>query len=222
MLRKTLGDTLVRTQLVADGNLGLANSVIDACIQAQVIRLTRTFVSFRLADVARATGLSSAREAELYVLGMIAEGVLSDATIDQLQGTVRFSSNRRGNALDKSMYARFRLLQGNSESGTKLNEREAELLQQMNSMASLSARLRALDERLFRDPKYLRCVALSLCGSQEPLTAKADAFSNSSDSQANVSEMEIDSDKAGAEPQVGGGSHLETSFGLGVDVPFGL
>ena len=73
----------------ADQNSGLVQQVAASMRRRRVLRLTSTFVTLSLADIAAKTGLASAAEAEAELLCMVQEGQLS-ASIDHRVGVVTF------------------------------------------------------------------------------------------------------------------------------------
>lgn len=117
----------------ADGNLGLAKQLVAALPARGVARLTSTYITLPLADIAAAAGLGSAAEAEARVLRMVADGDIF-ATIDARAGVVAFSE----------------------EPGAFDTRRVAQRLQRcVDGVVALSQRLRALDESLAAEPAYV-------------------------------------------------------------------
>lgn len=76
----------------ADKNTGLVAQVCDSMTKTNIKRLTKTFLTLSLEDVAARAGLSSPREAERWLVIMIEEGSIH-ATISQKDGMVRFDTN---------------------------------------------------------------------------------------------------------------------------------
>lgn len=54
--------------IVQDGNMGLVNLVLAAKTKRAIQKLTQTFLTLSLADIAQQVGLDSAAEAEGHVL----------------------------------------------------------------------------------------------------------------------------------------------------------
>ena len=75
-----------------DENMGLIKQCLTQVHKRNIQRLTKTFLTLPLKDVANYIGLDSEKEAELYVLNMIDDGEIS-ATIDQKDGMVVFRDN---------------------------------------------------------------------------------------------------------------------------------
>ncbi|XP_059149301.1 COP9 signalosome complex subunit 3-like isoform X2 [Physella acuta] len=75
-----------------DNNMGLVKQCMTSLIKKNIQRLTKTFLTLSLADMANRVQLSSPREAEKYVLHMIEDGEIF-ATINQKDGMVRFHDN---------------------------------------------------------------------------------------------------------------------------------
>ncbi len=50
-----------------DNNLGLVRQVLASCVVRSIQRLTQTFLTLSLADIAGNVGLASAEEAEAHI-----------------------------------------------------------------------------------------------------------------------------------------------------------
>ncbi|CAD5116258.1 DgyrCDS5166 [Dimorphilus gyrociliatus] len=74
---------------VRDEMLGLVKQTLVSLYKRNIQRLTKTFVTLSLSDMANRVGLENAREAEKYVLQMISDGQVY-AKIDQHNGMVTF------------------------------------------------------------------------------------------------------------------------------------
>ncbi|XP_052477513.1 LOW QUALITY PROTEIN: COP9 signalosome complex subunit 3 [Gossypium raimondii] len=72
-----------------DNNLGLVKQVVSSLYKQNIQRLTQTYLTLSLQDIASTVQLSSVREAEMHVLQMI-QDVEIYATINQKDGMVRF------------------------------------------------------------------------------------------------------------------------------------
>ncbi|XP_062507632.1 COP9 signalosome complex subunit 3-like [Corticium candelabrum] len=72
-----------------DTNMGLVKQVVASMNRKNILRLTKTFLTLSLTDVANRVHLSGSKEAEEYVLRMIEDGEIF-ATIDQAAGMVSF------------------------------------------------------------------------------------------------------------------------------------
>ena len=79
-------------QFLADGNMGLVKQLLPSLLRRQVARLTATFLTLSLADIAEKAGLESPEAAERLVLAMIKDGQLS-ARINQAKNVVEFVSD---------------------------------------------------------------------------------------------------------------------------------
>ncbi|XP_055376294.1 COP9 signalosome complex subunit 3 [Condylostylus longicornis] len=75
-----------------DINLGLVKQVAQSLYKKNIQRLTKTFLTLSLADVASRVQLSSAVEAEKYILNMIKSGEIF-ASINQKDGMVIFKDD---------------------------------------------------------------------------------------------------------------------------------
>ena len=75
-----------------DNNMGLVKQCVTSLYKKNIQRLTKTFLTLSLADMANRVQLSGPREAEKYVLHMIEDGEIF-ATINQRDGMVSFDDN---------------------------------------------------------------------------------------------------------------------------------
>jgi len=75
-----------------DGNFGLVKQVQSAQRRRAIRKLTDTYVTLSLDDMAARAGLSNAAEAERYVLQMIQDGEIF-ARLDQENGMITFHDN---------------------------------------------------------------------------------------------------------------------------------
>ncbi|XP_041996171.1 COP9 signalosome complex subunit 3-like isoform X1 [Salvia splendens] len=73
----------------SDNNLGLVKQVVSSMYKRNIQRLTQTYLTLSLQDIANTVQLNSPKEAEMHVLQMIQEGDIY-ATINQKDGMVRF------------------------------------------------------------------------------------------------------------------------------------
>jgi len=74
-----------------DANMGLVRQVVASQIRTSIKRLTRTFITLSLADLAQRVGLGSPKQVEAELVGMIEAGSIQ-ATISQQDGMVRFDT----------------------------------------------------------------------------------------------------------------------------------
>ncbi|EDV95814.1 COP9 signalosome complex subunit 3 [Drosophila grimshawi] len=75
-----------------DNNVGLAKQVATSLYKRNIQRLTKTFLTLSLSDVASRVQLPSASEAERYILNMIKSGEIF-ASINQKDGMVLFKDD---------------------------------------------------------------------------------------------------------------------------------
>ncbi|KAG6548598.1 hypothetical protein Mapa_010087 [Marchantia paleacea] len=75
-----------------DTNLGLANQVIASLYKRNIQRLTQTYLTLSLQDIADTVQLDGPKEAELHILQMIQDGEIF-ATINQKDGMVSFQED---------------------------------------------------------------------------------------------------------------------------------
>lgn len=86
---------LVNTNLntyTRDENMGLIKQCLTQVHKRNIQRLTKTFLTLSLQDVANHVGLATEKEAEIYILNMIDDGEIF-ATINQKDGMVVFQDN---------------------------------------------------------------------------------------------------------------------------------
>lgn len=76
----------------ADSNLGLARQAVASVHKRNIQRLTMTFLTLSLQDIASTVQLAGPKEAELHVLRMIEDGEIF-ASINQKDGMVRFQED---------------------------------------------------------------------------------------------------------------------------------
>eukprot|EP00624_Nannochloropsis_granulata_P004621 evm.model.NODE_32970_length_10329_cov_25.798626.3 len=77
---------------MADKNLGLARQVLDEVAVKTLRRLTRTYVTLSLEDIAQHAGCATAAAAEKLVVDQVAQGKIV-AAVDEVTGMVFFSEN---------------------------------------------------------------------------------------------------------------------------------
>ncbi|KAL2529114.1 COP9 signalosome complex subunit 3 [Forsythia ovata] len=116
-----------------DKNLGLVKQVVSSMYKRNIQRLTQTYLTLSLQDIANTVQLHSAKEAEMHVLQMIQDGEIY-ATINQKDGMVRFLE-------DPEQY------------------KSCEMIERIDSsiqrIMMLSRKLTDMDELLSCDPLYL-------------------------------------------------------------------
>mmetsp|Transcript_17154 Transcript_17154/g.40035 ORF Transcript_17154/g.40035 Transcript_17154/m.40035 type:complete len:450 (+) Transcript_17154:43-1392(+) len=126
-----------RTVLVRDQNLGLANQALASVYKRNIQRLTQTFVTLSLEDIAQEVGLQGAEEAKGQLLAMIGQGQIS-ASIDESKGMVSFDKS----ADPDTSHVLFK----------KLSEQIAVAME-------LNSKLRAVDEAISTNHAYLSKVS---------------------------------------------------------------
>eukprot|EP00252_Welwitschia_mirabilis_P016920 TRINITY_DN37678_c0_g1_i1.p1 TRINITY_DN37678_c0_g1~~TRINITY_DN37678_c0_g1_i1.p1 ORF type:complete len:424 (-),score=79.39 TRINITY_DN37678_c0_g1_i1:301-1572(-) len=75
-----------------DNNFGLVKQVLSSLYKRNIQRLTQTYLTLSLQDIATTAQLQTAKQAELHVLQMIQEGEIF-ATINQKDGMVSFNED---------------------------------------------------------------------------------------------------------------------------------
>jgi len=86
-----------------DNNMGLVKQVVTSQTRASIRRLTRTFITMSLSDLAIRVGLNSPDQVEKELVNMIQSGYIH-ATISQQDGMVRFDTSQ-GNFSSPEMLA---------------------------------------------------------------------------------------------------------------------
>ncbi|PSR87499.1 COP9 signalosome complex subunit 3 like [Actinidia chinensis var. chinensis] len=116
-----------------DRNLGLVKQVVSSMYKRNIQRLTQTYLTLSLQDIANTVQLNSPKEAEMHVLQMIQDGEIY-ATINQKDGMVRFLE-------DPEQY------------------KTCEMIERIDSsiqrIMALSKKLTAMDEHMSCDSQYL-------------------------------------------------------------------
>ncbi|XP_058187613.1 COP9 signalosome complex subunit 3 [Rhododendron vialii] len=122
-----------RDKFENDHNLGLVKQVVSSMYKQNIQRLTQTYLTLSLQDIANTVQLNSPKEAEMHVLQMIQDGEIY-ATINQKDGMVRFLE-------DPEQY------------------KTCEMIERIDSsiqrIMTLSKKLTAIDEHISCDPQYL-------------------------------------------------------------------
>ncbi|GFY87337.1 proteasome component (PCI) domain protein [Actinidia rufa] len=123
---------MIKTHIM-DLNLGLVKQVVLSMYKQNIQRLTQTYLTLSLQDIANTVQLNSPKEAEMHVLQMIQDGEIY-ATINQKDGMVRFLE-------DPEQY------------------KTCEMIEQIDSsiqrIMMLSKKLTAMDEHMSCDSQYL-------------------------------------------------------------------
>jgi len=79
-------------KFIDDGNMGLVKQAIQALVEQNIQRLTKTYLTLSLADIAGKVGLQGVAEVEKRVLKMIGSEKVF-ARINQQDGMVAFDTN---------------------------------------------------------------------------------------------------------------------------------
>ncbi|GLT43379.1 hypothetical protein SLA2020_173310 [Shorea laevis] len=122
-----------RDKFESDSNLGLVKQVVSSMYKQNIQRLTQTYLTLSLQDIANTVQLNSPKEAEMHVLQMIQDGEIY-ATINQKDGMVRFLE-------DPEQYKTCQMIERIDSS--------------IQRIMSLSKKLTAMDELMSCDPLYL-------------------------------------------------------------------
>jgi len=116
-----------------DRNWGLVKQARESLIRRNIQRLTNTYITLSLSDIARSAPLQSPKEAEKYVMSMIEDGAIF-ATINQRDGMVSFLDNPED--YDSSVQV-------------------AQLDQKIQEVMALSEKLKGVDKLIQTNPKYI-------------------------------------------------------------------
>lgn len=131
--------TQQRDALTQAGDWGLAKLALETKTMRTIQKLTQTFLTLSLADIAQQAGLANAAEAESMILKMIANGDIH-ARIDESASMVRFLE-------DPEQYD------------------TAEVLSRLDDCiqrsVKLSHKLQAVNDEVAADPEYLKRVSAS-------------------------------------------------------------
>ncbi|XP_076903794.1 COP9 signalosome complex subunit 3-like [Bidens hawaiensis] len=114
-------------------NLGLVKQVVSSMYKRNIQRLTQTYLTLSLQDIANTAQLSTPKEAEMHVLEMIEDGEIY-ATINQKDGMVRFLE-------DPEQYKTCEMIEHIDTS--------------IQRIMKLSKKLTTMDESMSCDPVYL-------------------------------------------------------------------
>ncbi|XWS40614.1 hypothetical protein CRYUN_Cryun17cG0010900 [Craigia yunnanensis] len=116
-----------------DNNLGLVKQVVSSMYKQNIQRLTQTYLTLSLQDIANIVQLNSPKEAEMHVLQMIQDGEIY-AMINQKDGMVRFLE-------DHEQYKTCEMIEHIDSS--------------IQRLMTLSKKLTVMDELMSCDPLYL-------------------------------------------------------------------
>jgi len=117
-----------------DKNLGLVKQCMTSLYKKNIQRLTKTFLTLSLTDMANRVQLSGPKEAEKYVLHMIEDGEIF-ATINQKDGMVSFHDNpEKFNNLAMLVH----------------------LDKEMNKCIDLDAKLQEMDREIAVNPQFVQ------------------------------------------------------------------
>ncbi|XP_013185554.1 COP9 signalosome complex subunit 3 [Amyelois transitella] len=123
-----------RETFVRDKNMGLVNQVLSSMYKKNIQRLTKTFLTLSLSDVASRVQLSGPAQAESYILNMIEEGEIY-AMINQKDGMVVFLDSPEKYASPETLCV---------------------LEQQMAECTKLHQYIQEMDEQIQANPQYIK------------------------------------------------------------------
>ncbi|PWA57555.1 proteasome component (PCI) domain protein [Artemisia annua] len=117
----------------SENNLGLVKQVVSSMYKRNIQRLTQTYLTLSLEDIANTAQITTPKEAEMHVLQMIEDGEIY-ATINQKDGMVRFLE-------DPEQYKTCGMIENIDSS--------------IERIMKLSKKLTKMDEKMSCDPVYL-------------------------------------------------------------------
>ncbi|KAF9412892.1 hypothetical protein HW555_008738 [Spodoptera exigua] len=117
-----------------DKNMGLVNQVLSSMYKKNIQRLTKTFLTLSLSDVAARVQLTGPSQAESYILNMIEEGEIY-AMINQKDGMVVFLDSPEKYASPETLCV---------------------LEQQMAACTKLHQYIQEMDEQIQVNPQYIK------------------------------------------------------------------
>ncbi|KXZ54866.1 hypothetical protein GPECTOR_4g938 [Gonium pectorale] len=142
----------------ADGNLGLVRQVLASMAVRSIQRLTQTFLTLSLEDIAANAGLAGgAQEAEARIVRMVAAGQIT-AKIDGRSGMVRFADDtaRGGGGASTSSAAAGVSAAGGGGGGSWDSAASVAMLdERMRAVLELGKRLQQAHEMVSQDRAYL-------------------------------------------------------------------
>lgn len=92
-----------------DNNLGLAKQVISSLYKRNIQRLTQTYLTLSLQDIADTVQLNGPKEAELHILQMIQDGEIfafinqKDGMVSFLEDPEQYNTRKMANHLDSEI-----------------------------------------------------------------------------------------------------------------------
>jgi len=129
-----------------DNNFGLVKQCISALFRRNIQRLTATYMTLSLADIAKNVGLQSAKQAEQVLLRMIENGEIN-AVINQKDGMVSFEEDIQAfNSPQTSA-----ILEGRIDQSIALANRLKKIDEEISSSSTYIARLYGIREEMFGD-----------------------------------------------------------------------
>ncbi|CAH0628896.1 unnamed protein product [Chrysodeixis includens] len=123
-----------RETFIRDKNMGLVNQVLSSMYKKNIQRLTKTFLTLSLSDVASRVQLPGPTQAESYILNMIEEGEIY-AMINQKDGMVVFLDSPEKYASPETLCV---------------------LEQQMAACTKLHQYIQEMDEQIQVNPQYVK------------------------------------------------------------------
>ncbi len=130
--------------LSKDLNHGLAKQVLEALTKHNIKKLTKTYITLSLADIAASVGAADAHVAERHIVALVRAGEI-DAKIDGFTGMVRFGEASAGGEGEGES-------KGGRESSARLNDLVERSIDQT---MVLSDRLKDLQKTVLTSSSYI-------------------------------------------------------------------
>ncbi|KAL9646582.1 hypothetical protein ABK040_006576 [Willaertia magna] len=130
----------------SDRNLGLMKQCLSALHRRNIQKLTSTYVTLSLADIAKTAHLKDAKEAEAYLFKMIDDGEIN-ARINQKDGMVTFEEDHESANFDSAWTSQ--TLDSRISKAIDLTKRLKRMDNEISSSTAYIARLHGIREEMF-------------------------------------------------------------------------
>lgn len=172
-----------------DENLGLVQQVVEAQVKTNIKRLTKTFVTLSLVDVAERAGLATPAEAERRLVQMIQDGAIH-ARISQKDGMVQFDNEE------------------SVDSVRLLRHLETDIIATM----SLDKRITGMEEEILLNPTFIKKSASSSSGGGA--AGRSEGLADADDANSTSSAPRSSAAAAGSSVGGGGGAGKLPSYSM--------
>jgi COP9 signalosome complex subunit 3 len=164
--------------------MGLAKQVLASMTKKNIQRLTKTFITLSLTDVASRVQLSGPIDAECLILNMIEDGEIF-ATINQKDGMVVFKEDPE-NYNSPKMLQRLR-----KEVAKKLMDDDDVtklifLISQMTTCMELDRKIQGMEEEILVNPQFVKKAGIGAEDEIPPPAVAQTSKASTSGSSANA------------------------------------